>query len=141
MPRPDCEPCCNPTEAARLPSSYREAVVQLLCEILAASGGGTDSVVLPQVTKAFGAITGSYVSLGFLDSTFRLSRFYINNTTDANIEVSLDGGVTTAFTAPANTATFRDLGNYTGSATTSVQIRYQAATVPSIGTAYFDGSY
>jgi hypothetical protein len=31
MPRSDCEPCCNPTELARAESSFRSAVLQILC--------------------------------------------------------------------------------------------------------------
>lgn len=39
MPRPNCEPCCNPTELSRVQSSYRAAVLEILCDI--AGGGGT----------------------------------------------------------------------------------------------------
>lgn len=39
MPRPSCEPCCNPTELSRVQSSYRAAVLEILCSIEANGGG------------------------------------------------------------------------------------------------------
>lgn len=40
MPRSSCEPCCNPTELARLESSFRDAALQILCAIEANTSGG-----------------------------------------------------------------------------------------------------
>ena len=42
MPVYTCEPCedCNPDQFARSQDTYRQAVLHILCEILAASGGG-----------------------------------------------------------------------------------------------------
>lgn len=40
MPRSSCLPCCNPGELARTSLSYRSAVLEILCQILTASGGG-----------------------------------------------------------------------------------------------------
>lgn len=43
MPRSNCDPCCNPTELARNESSWRDAVLQVLCLISEGGGGvGTD---------------------------------------------------------------------------------------------------
>ena len=141
-----CTPCCNTGQMANSELSYRASSLELLCQLVADIEEliivvGGSGVVLPQVVKAFGAVPAAYASLGILNSTKKLNRFYADNQTDANIEVSLDGGVTTAFTVFANSSLERELGAYVGAATTSVMIRYQAATVPSIGSAYFDGSY
>lgn len=40
MTRSNCDPCCNPTELARNESSWRDAVLQVLCDISAGGGGG-----------------------------------------------------------------------------------------------------
>lgn len=37
MPRPSCQPCCNPQEAARLITNYRPSVLQILCQQLLTS--------------------------------------------------------------------------------------------------------
>lgn len=35
MPRPSCEPCCNPSELARKIDTYRDAHLQILCRMSA----------------------------------------------------------------------------------------------------------
>lgn len=46
MPRPSCVPCCNPSELARSDTSYKDAVLQILCEI----AEGTTPPVLNPIT-------------------------------------------------------------------------------------------
>lgn len=135
-----CNYCCHPDQLANDPWTYRTTVLRLLCAILEASGGIPGAaVILPQVAVAFGALNAAFTDLGFLDSTFRLSRFYIDNQTDADIAVSLDGGATTHFTVFANSSLEREFPGYQGAALDSVQVKY--INVPTQGTAYFDGSY
>lgn len=40
MARSSCLPCCNPTELARIESSFRDAALQILCEIASNTSGG-----------------------------------------------------------------------------------------------------
>lgn len=135
-----CEFCCNPAQQAQDPWTYRTNVLRLLCEILSASGGLPGSaVVLPQVAVAFGTLAATFTDLGILDSTFRLARLYVDNRTDADIAISLDGGASTAFTVFANSSLNREFPGYAGSAADDVQIKY--LNPPTNGTAYFDGSY
>lgn len=126
---------------------FRSLVLRGLLGVIdaveASSGGGTsgaDGVVLPQVSKAFGSITNTFADIGLLDSTKKLRQLYVDNMTDADIAISLDGGSTTAFTVFANSTLDRELGPFVAAAITSMQIKY-VGTAPTVGSAYFDGSH
>ncbi len=126
---------CNPDPDNTM---FRSLVLRALLGITEASTGA--GVVLEQQSFAFGAVPAAYGDTGLLDTTFRLRRLYVDNTTDADIAVSTDNGTTTAFTIPANTIGFnRDLGNFTANAQDDLQFKY--VTAPSTGSVSFDGSY
>lgn len=150
MTRDSCAPCCHPEELARQRGSYEAAQLLILCSIVSSIeeliiivvGEG---VVLPQVEKTdvqLLATAGVYTTVGFLDSTFKLRHINVNNNTDAAVKVSLDGGVTTAFTVPAGSFQQRDIGQFTGSNVNSVMYTYDGAGPDTgLGSVYFDGSY
>lgn len=61
MPRPSCEPCCNPGELSRHEPMYKDAMLQILCLILEAvqtvvptvpQDPNIDSTYIPDVTDA-----------------------------------------------------------------------------------------
>lgn len=43
MPRPSCNPCCNPGEMSRTKESFQASELIILCDILEAVGGGEDA--------------------------------------------------------------------------------------------------
>jgi len=57
MARSSCEPCCNPTELARLESSFRDAALQILCEIASNTSGGGGVEANVNVAQWGGVVT------------------------------------------------------------------------------------
>lgn len=126
---------CNPSPDNEM---FKNIVMRALSSFIGSSGAS--GVVLPQKTIAFGSVGAAFTDTTLLDSTKKLSRLYVNNQTDSDVAISLDGGTSTHFTVPSGEELKRDLGAYTGSATTSVQMKYLTAA-PTRGNVYIDGSY
>lgn len=123
---------------------WRRAVIELLCGIAAAGGGGENVVNLEQVQIPAATLQSGYTTFadpGFLDSTKKLNHLWVTNYTDADVEISLDGGDSVAFTVLANTAREFNLGNYTGAATDSFQVKRATGQTASTGILYLEGTY
>ncbi len=136
-----CVPCsCIPGNEIK--ETWQQNVRITLCQILAAiEGGGTinNAVILPQVTKAFGAVPAAYSVVGFLDGQFSIREGAINNQTDVDIDISTDG-VNTWVTIPAYTYFPINFGDKTHVGATDLFYRYTAGA-PTLGTIVFQGNY
>jgi len=124
--------------------TWRTLVAQALCALATNSPDVVAATQLPQVAKTAAQLTasyGSYADLGLLNTTAKLRRFTIQNNTDADIEISLDAGVTTHFRVLATSVRNIDLGNYTFAAQTDLRIRRATGMTAGTGVAYFEGGY
>lgn len=134
----------NNIGAANSIENWRRAVIEILCGISGAIGAGGNVSNVPQ--KVIDAATlqstyGTYASPGLLDATKKLSDLFVTNTSDADIQISLDGGATTAFTVLANDYREIHIGNYTGAATNSFMIRRANSMTAGIGNLTLEGTY
>lgn len=122
-------------------------MLQILCnsftileDILeAVSSGGSPAVLLPQVVFEAAAIPAVYTATGFLDGTSSLRQLYVNNSTDADVDLSFNGGTDTHYTVFANTIREIDFENLT--LTSSGDMFFRTVDTASIGQVVFEGSY
>lgn len=74
MPRSSCNACCNSGELARANDSFKDAVLQILCAILGATGGSTsDAGGTPASATSVGvgpsvAATGGNLTAGVVQN-------------------------------------------------------------------------
>ncbi len=147
-----CALCDDPCTGANaiignnnMQEQWRTLVAQTLCGILANINPDTvDPTQLPQVAKTAAQLTSgfsTYANSGFLTSAKKVREFTATNNTDANIEISLDGGVSTNFTILANTVRTIDIGNHTFTNQTDFQIRIASGMTATLGSFYLDGRY
>lgn len=133
------DPCISANIGAKnMENNWRLLVAQALCAI---GNGGLTASPLPQALIGFGALSGTYADSGFLDAELKLKRLYIANTTDADIQVSLDGGATTHFTIIAGTARDLNIGSLLFAAQTDLQVRTAPTQTASLGSLYIEGGY
>ena len=101
------------------------------------------TIVLSQVIKTYSQIeTGfaTYTTIGLVDTTKKLNYLRVVNNTDADLQFSFDGGVTTAFNVVAGTIYERNL-NLTLEATTSLHMRKVSGQTAGVGSVYIEGDY
>ena len=102
-----CNPCVCPEQHYRDDGTFKKAVITLLCnmndliaDIAIAAGGGTPA---PSVNATFAALTpvasaaigGVYASAVILPADTR--QVILDNQTNGNVYVSLDGGATDSY--------------------------------------------
>lgn len=138
------EPCINNGAIGNdnMQEQWRTLVAQALCGLVGNTPGVAASTLLPQVVKTAAQLTSSYATYantGFLDSTGKLREFKVINNTDADIEFSIDGGVTTNFRAVANAVSPYSFGNLTITPITNFMMRKSGTA--SLGSVYLEGSY
>lgn len=138
-----CAPCnCIP---GNIPDDvFKQNTLIVLCEILDVLGGGGTTLgatVLPQLAVGFAALPATFTVVDFLDAQLKVRKFCVNNGTDADIEISLNGGTSVNYRVRANSNECFDFDGLTFTATQDFFIRYASGFTPTIGTAYFNGSY
>lgn len=142
-----CAPCsdqCIRNIISSDKGAFQRAVYEILCSIAGAVGGGSNVVNLAQVQITAATLQstyGTYHNPAFLDATKKLNTLWVTNNTDSDIDISLDGGVTTAFTVFANASRLIDVGNYTGAATSSFQLKRGNSMSAGTGILYLEGTY
>lgn len=137
-----CTPCAciAPNETNQF---WKQEIRVTLCQILAAIEGGSllnNAVILPQVTKLFGVVPVAYTTTSFLGAPHSIRTGAINNQTDVDIDISLDGGVTTWVTIPAYTYFPIDFGDKTFVGSADMFYKYHIGA-PSLGSVVFQGNY
>ncbi len=125
---------------------WRTLVAQTLCIIANNTnpGGGGAATVLPQVNLTAATLASSYVTYadtGLLDSSKKLNYIRVLNQSDANVDISLDGGATTAFTVLAYTSYEKTLGAFVAAAQDDVQLKVSSGFTAGIGNVFIEGSY
>lgn len=134
MPRPSCEPCCQPGQLARTTESFRDANLKILCEILGSIEGA--SAIGFSSNVAFGSVPGAFATSGAISESYRV--LTIKNKTDKTIEISLDGGVSIWETLYSGEVITYDLGANGVFIDTAPFHRYQAAGgAPTSGTIHY----
>lgn len=92
MPRPSCDPCCNPGEMSRTKESFQASELIILCSILAAIEAGSEAIseaIWAYSATAAAALTAAFTNV--LTSSGNNRYFKFTNTTDQDIEISFDG--------------------------------------------------
>lgn len=105
---------------------------------------GGSVMVLPQVVLTAADLAADYVTYAnteLLDSTKKLNYVRVLNQSDADVDISLDGGDTTAFTVLAYTSYDRDLNSFVADAQSDVQLKVSDGFTASIGNVFIEGSY
>ncbi len=146
-----CALCNDPCTGANaiignnnMQEQWRTLVAQALCGLVSNNPDVVEATQLPVVSKTAAQITASYstyASSGFLDSELKVRRLTATNLTDADIEVSLDGGTTTHFIIPANTLKELSVGNHVFDLITDLQIRKVSGQTATLGNFYLEGGY
>lgn len=138
MPLTTCDPCCRPTDVARGQESYRQAMLIILCEILAANtpAGFAEASFDPMVTQPASFFTPAYQLI--VTPSAPVSAYTVTNTSDAILAISFDLGVTTAGVVAANATRTFSFGSNNLKSSARLYAKY--LTVPSVGTApvYFE---
>lgn len=137
------EPCLSgQIGEANMENMWRLGVIQALCAL---TQGGAVVTPLPEVSLGFAALQADYAAYadpGFLDGQTRLRRLRVVNGTDAVIQISLDGGVTTYMSVAIGEDTgILDLGNVVLSAASDFKIRRASGDTATSGTLLIQGSY
>lgn len=130
-----CDPCeCIPPKMSV--DYWRQAIVTLLC--------GTSTVIVPEVSKAFGAVPAAFAAIGLTNPAKRWKFFRVINDLNTDVAISFDGGLTTAFTVKAGTTfdlSFGANGSLLRLAALVTDIYYKYVTAPGSGTVRFEGFY
>lgn len=124
--------------------TWRTLVAQALCALATNTPGVAASVQLPQFSATFTQLTSSYAvyaSPSFIDSGLTLRRLRVINNTDADIEISFDGGTTTHIRVVAGTEEQFNLGKIEFSAATKFMIRRSLTMTATVGNVYIEGGY
>lgn len=133
-----CNPCCSPDSLAGNEWSYRASVLHLLCQILAASGGGTGvPVLLGLVEKDYSFFTNAYQATGLADSAEKIKGLRIINDTDGIYEVSFNNS-DAKIVIPAYDKYDMDYG---GDVPLDVDVYMKYIQGPSLGKVYISGYY
>ena len=123
---------------------WRRAIVEILCGISGQILTPPQVSSLPQVQVTAATLQSSYTAFtspSFVGADVNLNHLWVTNNTDADVEISLDGGSTVAFTVLANTAREFDLGNYITAAATSFKIKRATGQTAGTGVLYLEGTY
>ena len=95
-----CDPCCNTNISFSSNETARFSIGKLLCLILEALGGGSTALTPVAEQVAFGSITTGWTVA--LANTAKILFLRLRNTTNRDLQISVDGGVT-YFTMQAGT--------------------------------------
>lgn len=146
-----CALCNDPCTGANasignnnMQETWRTLVAQTLCGLVSNDPNIAEAIQLPQDVKTAAEITAGYTAYadpGFLDAEKKLRYFTATNTTDADIEISLDNGTSTNFRVFAGTSRDFDLGNHVFAAQDDFQIRRASGMTATLGSFYLDGRY
>lgn len=123
---------------------WRSVVAQSLCRLASSTPPVGGSTQLEQVALDAATLQtsyGSYADPGFLDSALKLSRLTAVNTSDSDIEISLNGGTTTHFKVLAKTTRDLPVGVQNFSAVSDFMVRKAAGMTASNGSFYLEGGY
>lgn len=124
--------------------TWRTLIAQVLCVLSGNIPGVADAVQLPQFSASAATLTSSYAtyaSPSFIDSGLTLRRLRVVNKTDADIEISFDGGATTYIRVVAGTAPQFDLGKQVFDDATDFKIRIASGMTATLSSLYIEGGY
>lgn len=118
-----CDPCCNTDISFSSNETARRNIGRLLCQILAALGGGSGALTSVDAHIAFGSITTLFTVALANVANLTNTRFY--NTTNQPLQISTNGGAD-FFTVAAGTS-------YTADFTIATDISVKAVIAPISG--------
>lgn len=124
--------------------TWRTLIAQALCGLAGNIPGVADAVPLPQFSATAAVLTSTYAtyaSPSFIDTALTLRRLRIVNKTDADIEISFDGGATTYARILANTEVQLDVGKQVFDAATDFKIRIASGMTATLSSLYIEGGY
>lgn len=143
MPRPSCEPCCNPGELSRHLPMYRDAHLQILCSILASVENIAPSV--PQVPNIDSSYEANVTDAGPTVFTFTgdIKGFSVSDLGGSVIRVTVvltnTGGGNQLFYVPSNGTVNFELTTATADLVVSVEL--QRITPSTSGPAIINGMH
>jgi len=123
--------------------TWRMLVAQALCQINTAVGAPV--TVLPEIAIGHAVLQSTYAAYAdplFMSGQNKLRKLRVYNTSDALIELSLDGGNNTFLSVPAASDTgLMSLGNVILNDPSDFKIRRASGDSATSGVLYIQGSY
>lgn len=135
-----CDPCCRPTDVSRSNDSFKASVLIIMCAMLEALGGGTESAEAaeanfdPVVTKLASFFTNAYQVV--LTPSGPVDFYTVTNTSDALLSVSFDNGATVAAIIQPESSRIIDFGS--SQSTAPLYSKYLTAPTTGTDNVYFE---
>jgi len=133
-----CQPCI--TQLALGNQSFKQQVLLALCALVSGEVTFPAAEQIPSLSMGFGSITAAYVDTTFLGVDGDAIYVRVANTTNRDIQLSFDGGITEGPIVPLGTVrefNFREMGiSLSG---VELDIKYINGVAPTTGAVLFDG--
>jgi hypothetical protein len=129
---------CDPFPLANDLMSYRGTVLRYLQLIAANAGGGSTPVTLTPLAMVNPTPTTAYLATGLVDSSKKLRKFTVNNRSDTQMRISLDGTHDYAVIPPYTAQPF-NFGAYQYTVVTDLYIKSDVASPT--GSVYIEEAY